>query len=460
MALISAFFLVPAAIFFASAVQAEPLSFADSWQKLLEVSPKLRAEQQQVNRAEAERQATDSLNYPSLDVGGSYTRLQKPIRLDLRDLNPIALLPEGDLPAPLPGLDDSFFVTPLTEQNIFRASLDALWPIYTGGRVTAAQGIKAAQVQEKQQQAELASRDLFTLLVDRYYAVSVTEQMTATHRSLVQSLTVHVDNAKKLEEQGQIAKVERLNAEVALGNAKVALRSAERQQEMAQIALSRMLDLKAAEPSSCLFVLQNLPELGRLSELTLKDHPALKLLKAKETQAQALIDLEKGGHYPSVFLFGSYTLYKDKSLFSRIEPDWLVGVGVKVPIVSREGHSGKERAAASALLQAKHTKAQTRQDLSLLVDQSYRQLLQAQEEIVALNGSIELAQENLRLREVAFRQGLSTSIERVDAELKLNGATLQQLGAKYRYIQSYAKLMAVSGQIDEFIGRSQSAPQY
>ena len=202
-------------------------------------------------------------------------------------------------------------------------------------------------------------------------------------------------------------------------------------------------------------MLEHQPALGPLSQLTMTQHPALKLLEAKELQAKGLVDLEKGGHYPTVFLYGNYTLYEDDSLFSQIEPNWMVGVGVKVPLLSRDGHSGKVKAAKSALLQARHTKAQTQQDLGLLVEQSYRQLLQAHEEVAALNTSLALATENLRLRELAFNQGLSTSVDRVDAELKLNAVKTQQLGAKYRYLQAYAKLMAISGQLDEFIGRTQ-----
>ena len=64
-------------------------------------------------------------------------------------------------------------------------------------------------------------------------------------------------------------------------------------------------------------------------------------------------------------------------------------------------------------MQARYTKAQTTQDLNLLLEQTYRQLLQAQEEASSLIISIELAKENKRLRDIAFQQGLSTSIEKV-----------------------------------------------
>ncbi|ACA88646.1 TolC family protein [Shewanella woodyi] len=437
---------------------AQPMTFNAAWQQLLTVSDKLQAESQEVIRAQAEQQAGEDLGMPSLDISGSYTHLEKPIELDLRDLNPLASLDPSSLPPALGGalasIPSSLFVTPFTEQDIFRASLQAMWPIYTGGKITAAQGIHEAQVAEKEQQLQLVTRDLFNLLVDRYYAVSVTEMLMQTQGQLVASLTEHVDHALKLEEQGQIAKVERLNAQVALENARVSAGSAKRQHEMAVIALSRMLHQQSVTTASELFMLSSQPSLPRLSQLTMTQHPALRLLEAKEEQASGLIEVEKGRYKPTVFLYGNYTLYEDDSLFSKVEPDWMVGLGVKVPLLSRDGRSGKVEAAKSALLQARYTKAQTQQDLSLLLDQSYRQLQQAQEEVVALNTSLSLAEENLRLREIAFNQGLSTSIDRVDAELKLSAVKTQQLGAKYRYVQSYARLMAISGQLDDFIGRT------
>ncbi len=443
-----------------SPIEARPIAFGDAWQQLLKVSDKLQASAEEVNRSAAEKEAGDDLNLPSLSINGSYTRLEQPLELDMRALNPIAGLDTATLSPAISSLLGSMsgasYVTPFTEQDIFRASLQAMWPIYTGGRISAAQGIHAAQLAEKEQQYQLSTRDLFVQLVERYYAVTVSHSLAETKAQLVDSLTEHANHALKLEQQGQIAKVERLNAQVALENAKVDAASARRQLEMTKIALSRMLHEQNIDIESPLFILRDPPSLSQVNQLTLTDHPALKLLEAKEAQAQGLIDVEKGNYHPTVFLYGDYTLYEDDSLFAQIEPDWMVGVGVKIPLLSRDGRSGKVNAAKSALLQARHTKAQTQQDLSLLVDQSYRQLLQAQEEVQSLEFSLDLAEENKRLRDLAFTQGLSTSIEKVDAELKLNAVKTQQLAARYRYVLAYAKLMAVSGQLDEFIGRTRS----
>ncbi|AZQ12158.1 TolC family protein [Shewanella khirikhana] len=449
-------------VFFAALPSfAHAQSFDEAWQQLQQVSDKLAASSAKVDRARAERDAGEDMNLPELSLNGSYTRLEKPLEMDLRDLNPLASLDPKTLPpalgAALGSIPGELFITPFTEQDIFRASLSAMWPIYTGGRISAAQGIHEAQLAEEQQQRELTRRELFTTLVDRYYGVMVAAELARTQDKLVVSLEKHVEHAKKLEAQGQIAKVERLNAEVALDNARVQASSSRRQYEITELALRSLLKSEPA-PSSPLFIASREPSLPYLAELTQKGHPALKLLDAKESQANGLIEVERGAYKPTVFLYGNYTLYEDDSLFAKMEPDWMLGVGFKMPLLARDGRSGKVEAARSALLQARHTKAQTREDLSLLLEQSYRQLKQAEEEYRALASSRELALENLRLRELAFNQGMSTSIERVDAELKLTAVDTQQLGAKFRYVQAYARLMAISGQLDDFVGQTRLAP--
>ena len=120
------------------AANAQASSFTEAWQQVLKVSDKLQAQSQEVNRAKGEQEAGESLNLPSLSLNGSYTHLEKPIELDLRDLNPLASLDPATLPPALGGalasIPGSLFVTPFTEQDIFRASLQAMWPIIPAAR--------------------------------------------------------------------------------------------------------------------------------------------------------------------------------------------------------------------------------------------------------------------------------------------------------------------------------------
>ena len=61
-----------------------------------------------------------------------------------------------------------------------------------------------------------------------------------------------------------------------------------------------------------------------------------------------------------------------------------------------------------------------------------------------------LAEENVRLRDKAFGQGLSTSLDVVDAQSQLAGVKTQRAAAAYQYVVSLARLLALSGQRNSF----------
>ena len=80
----------------------------------------------------------------------------------------------------------------------------------------------------------------------------------------------------------------------------------------------------------------------------------------------------------------------------------------------------------------------------------FRSAQTAREEYTGLKISLELAYENIRMREEAFAQGLSTSLEVVDAELFLVGVKTQQQAAAYQYVLSLARMLALSDQMAQF----------
>jgi outer membrane protein TolC len=125
-------------------------------------------------------------------------------------------------------------------------------------------------------------------------------------------------------------------------------------------------------------------------------------------------------------------------------------VGIKVPLIDTSGRSGKVKAAHSSVLQVNYLQAQAKQDLAVLVEKTYREALQSLEEYNGLASSLALADENLLLRNKAFKQGLSTSLDVVDAQLYLASVKTQRLVASYHYVLSLAKLLAISSQQNSF----------
>ncbi|WP_181364764.1 TolC family protein [Aeromonas sp. HMWF014] len=436
--------------------QAQPVSFGEAWSRVIQQDDGLAAEQAGVDRAKQLREAAKAMYLPKVDVGASYTHLDQPMELDMTDLNPIASHPE--LGAGLSNILGSMgvhlspddFVTPLTKQNVVTSSVKMLWPLFTGGRIDAAQDIRQAQVSEAQQLLVLKQQATFESLSQTYFGVVLAAQVVQTKQQIEDGLAHHLDHARKLEAQGQIAKVERLSAQSAYDRARIDTQKSRRSLEIAQLALGHMLKLKQAEPNTRLFINDSMPQLDAFVEETLAVHPGLKLLAAKKEQAQGMITLEKGKYAPELFLFGNYNLYEDDSLVSKTTPDWLVGVGVSMPLVSRDGRSETVQAAKSAELQVNLLQAKTRQDLELLVEKTWREAAQGLEEYQSLSSTQALAEENVLLRDKAFGQGLSTSLDVVDAQHQLAGVKTQRAAAAYQYVISLARLLALSGQMNSF----------
>jgi outer membrane protein TolC len=433
-------------------VMAKSFSFQQAWQIVLNKSDALAAEQQNIERSVYLQDAASDLFLPSISLNANYTRLDQAVRVNpsevidsmpIDDLSQVLDIPTTTL--------NSLFTSTLTERDIFTSSIRALWPIYTGGRINAAQGIAAAQHDEARFLLTMKQLGKFEDLVKYYFAVVLSEQVLKTKKDVERGLNQHYENALKLEQQGQINKLERLQAQVSLDKAQVELKKSFRNAEIAQVALARMLKVnEKAVPTTALFINEKLPDMTLFLDKTLSDFPALKMLNAKKEQAKGLIKIEKGKYYPEVYLYGNYNLSEEDNLASQIAPDWEVGIGVKIPILDSSGRAGKTKAAHSSVRQVEYLQAQAVQDLSVLVEKTYREANQSLEEYQGLKSSLALSNENLLLRSKAFTQGISTSIDVVDAQLYVASIKTQRFVAAYQYMISLTKLLALSTDINTF----------
>ncbi|PQJ60325.1 hypothetical protein BTO10_13230 [Vibrio chagasii] len=432
---------------------AAPLTFSEAWQILQENNNSLAAQQANVERYQHLQNATGSLNLPSVTLGANYTHLDNDVTINGEQFaDSLSGVPSIGLPVP-PQIISALggITSTITEQDIFSSSIRAVWPIFTGGRITAAQTAAEGKSEEAQSQLLMEKQARYEDLSKYYFSVILAEDVVETRRAVEAGLTQHRDFAIKMEQQGQIARVERLQADASLDKAVVERTKAENDLKIAQLALTQILgQSQSVEPSEQLFINKNLPHMDVFIDQTLMTYPGLKILDAKEKQASSLIKAEKGKYYPEVYLYGDYNLYEDDSLASEMKPDWLVGIGVNVPLLDTSGRSDKVAAAHSAVSQVKFLKSQAKQDLTVLVQKTYLEANQAIEEVQGLNSSLSLAQENLLLRKKAFTQGLSNSLEVVDAELYLASIKTQQSAARFKYLISLNKLLALSSEMNAY----------
>ena len=289
----------------------------------------------------------------------------------------------------------------------------------------------------------------FLKLVKYYYGVVVSLSLYKTRLEAQKALKIHYENAKKLKKHGQIANIELLNAQVKLDGAKIETTKAKHKYEIAVSALSSLVK-KEIKPSSNLVVNDIVEDEEYYTTKTQQNYAGLDILDAKEKQTKAFIKIKKSAYHPTVVGYANYNLYKDDSLIMDTLPKWFGGVMVRISLLKRKDRAQEIQVAKLLNSKVKHLKDEALENLAILVEKTYKEMKLYKEEYNALNSSIKLAKENYKLRTIAFKEGLCTSVEVVDAQMFLLGAKTKRLNAAYNYEKSLSQLCVLSGDRDMF----------
>ena len=430
-----------------------PVDFASAWLQVQQINNGLAAEQANVERTDLLAEAAKSLYLPRVDVVGAYTRLDDPVQLNALDLNPLAAVRDTPLGSTIIESfgGDAAFTTDLTERSFGTAALVARWPVFTGGRITAAQDISAAQNRVARQQLDARQRVVFEELVLAYFGVVFADEVLATRLMAEAGLAQHLDNARRLEAEGQIARVERLTVEAAHDRASVASERARQELDIAQVALQQLLHQReVVAPSDDLFINSALPPSEQIVNTVLDNSPVLKTLQAQDDEASAFLDVQRGRFQPEVYLFADYALYKDDSIAFELVPDWQVGVGIDITLVDRADRGKTISAAQKSRDSLARLSSEAERELTVVTKVLYKEAELALNEYQGLTSSLELAKENLRLRIEAFSQGFSTSVDVVDAQLFVAAVETEMSAAAFQYVTTLGKLLALSGETYRF----------
>ena len=419
----------------------------EAWLIVEQNSDGLKAAKDNQNIANLKKESVKSMYLPEVSISGSYTHLSDSVGIDTHTIaNSLSsTLPlTSALMSALPNQQMDF-----SKQDIFLANLHMLWPLYTGGKIDAAQDIYRAAVDESKALLEMKKDKEFLKLVKYYYGVVVALSLYETRKEAQKALSLHYENAKKLKKQGQIANIELLNAKVKLDGAKIETIKAKHKYEIAMSALSSLLKQKI-QPSSKLVVDKSMEDELYYKTKSWQNYAGLSVLDAKKKQTEALVKIKESDYYPTVVGYANYNLYKDDSLIMKTLPQWFGGVMFRISLLKQKDRAQEVQASKLLSSKIKHLKDEALENLAILVEKTYKEMSLYKEEYDSLSSSIELAKENYRLRTVAFKEGLSTSVEVVDAQMFLLGAKTKRLNAAYNYEQKLSQLCVLSGDRDMF----------
>ena len=430
------------------------LSLEQAQNILLQVSPKIAANQAAIAASEYETDALKTIDHPLVFARASATAYNLDADVDLSSIKNGII---NDVNSSIDGINPPIDIENLPDfgelvgdripdtydlkrsGSTTGAGLGVVWPIYTAGRTAALTGASTARTQEAVADSILDTNELYNTLVERYFKAQLAI-IAAYLRDDAYDTVQQVDHmAQRLFEEGFISRVDRLEAQSALADAKSESVNANNDARLAMMALQRLLRTDyRIKPSTPLFVSSRpLPDVNYFQDLALNNHPGLQKVAAKRAQAQQLHALSDTGYKPTVMLYGYSQVEKDPSWVAGISASWKLwgGLDKKASLASSN----------AKIRQADLSEIEVSDNLLLLVEKNWHDVNNAQSRYQALQSNVDLAAEVLRLRQLGLQEGLNTPIDVVQAQTQYLKARTEQAQAANTYVQSLAALMQSCG---------------
>lgn len=463
------------------------LSFDEAYQMMEQNNPGLLRMKEQVRQKEFEQKIKRGMHLPTVSLNAQAVTMSDPLHLDLTSVRD-AIVPLyttlgnygvfSGVPNPdpttnsvLPVLPDEMSTQAVREQllegaqtiedanwdqviqekSFANVSAGFVWPIFTGSKIQGANQAADVNLNLSKEEVRVTQGELLTELVTRYYGLSLGIQVTEVRKQMFESMDKHYQDAKKMFDNGIIAKVELLHAQVSRNEAEREYQQAVRNVEIARAGLYATLaddSLQTVLPASTLFINKQLDGLAEWVERAKIQNPMLKQIEGKKELVEIQHKLDKRDYLPTIAAMGNYNIV-DKNL-SPYVPDWLVGVGMKWTLFDGLSRNHEIRASETMQNQVEFAEQKAHNDLEAYVTKLYQELYMQMEQKTELETTLELAEEYATSTEKAFNEGLATSTTVVEAHSKVAQVKALRLKVMYDYDVDLARFLQVAGVPEEF----------
>jgi outer membrane protein TolC len=135
----------------------------------------------------------------------------------------------------------------------------------------------------------------------------------------------------------------------------------------------------------------------------------------------------------------------DPSSFGGQRETWDASAALSLPLFDSGQTRGRVKQARADLESAREAEQQMHNLVMLEVRQAHLSILEAQERMRVAEKDVEQAREALRLAQIRYQSGISTSVEVTDAEVALAQSRTSQVNAFYDYLLARARLQKAVG---------------
>lgn len=367
-----------------------------------------------------------------------------------------AYLPKLDTTSLYRRWDDSKFMvfsdqrsgTGLGPYNTFDYSATLSQTIYDGGKREAELGKAKAVLDSTESALELEKLNLIYEIKKAYYDALKAANDLKCKQGMLEEKQKSMEVTGNLLKTGAVLKRELLKANVELGQAKYSLKKAENDYKLflmdlkSKLGLDLSLDIELADST----VIRNLDvDLEQLLLKAFQNGPMVKKLHADVMAAKKDIEkAESGFMRPKLSLESQYGFVNDQA---KLENDyWMVEFKVSFPIFDGGQALAEIDQAKAILKQTQAGEKDLKNKLELDVRTAYAKIQELRELLPSIEENVKQAQENIRVEENIFEEGMALSLEVVKANNLLTSVRADYFAAIYDYNLAVAALECAIGE--------------
>ncbi len=338
-------------------------------------------------------------------------------------------------------------------KNMFAGAIMVTQPVFMGGAITAVN--KIADINEEMAANSLEMKRQGTLYnIEQAYWQVVSlrhkQKLAESYVALVKKLK---DDVQKMIDQGVAIKGDGLSVGVRVNEAEMALTQVTDGLELSKMLLCQLCGLPvdekitlADEESENLSMTQN--SQNSLNSLNYDNRPELKVLQNTVNLSEQTTNVLKAGNLPQVLVTGGYAL-SNPNTFNGFEKKFggffNLGVLVRVPIWNWGDVKHKVRASKGATAIANLELDEARELIELQVNQSNFKVKEAQKKLTMSQSNVANANENLRMANLAFKEGTASFTTVMEAQTAWNLAQSQKIDAEIGVKLSEVELQKALG---------------
>jgi outer membrane protein len=430
------------------------LTIEQAIQTGMENSKALRTSQFQVQAADAKASEVNTLGLPSLKFNGTYTRISPVPSL-------VFPFPVGAVlnSTALNDIHSISFVTenyPLTSNIVNNYGLKATvqQPLFTGGKISGAidaaeYAAQATQEDHKKDQAEV----LYNIKV-AYWNLYRANEFKRFVDENVDQIKSHAGDAENLFKQGLLTKNDVMKVRVQLSDALVRQIDAKNNVQLAMYMLNNTLGLPLQteiELASTITITdRDWAPADQLITSAFEKRPEMLGMNARVKASEAGLTSARGGWWPQIYLVGNYNYNRPNQRYFPATDDfkdsWDVSVAVSFDLWNWNQTGHQTTQAQAQLAQAQEGLSMTKDGITLEVTQSYLNIQKAKERRIVSEQGVSQAEENYRMTDGIYKQGLVANSELLDAEVALLQAKLNLTQSLVEYELAIAQLSRAIGE--------------